>query len=87
MTTNCTRCESTGFLNLKRTPDGLYDRGGVEAILNWINNQTRSHDVQVCDCCGNGETWYGDPGCHYGPSDPPGIDGPYGYNGGCCECH
>jgi hypothetical protein len=23
-----------------------------------------SHDVQVCDCCGDGETWYGEPGEH-----------------------
>ncbi len=22
------------------------------------------HDVQVCDCCGDGENWYGEPGCH-----------------------
>jgi hypothetical protein len=23
-----------------------------------------SHDVQVCDCCGDGEDWYGMPGEH-----------------------
>lgn len=22
------------------------------------------HDVSVCDCCGNGEEWYGEPGRH-----------------------
>lgn len=22
------------------------------------------HDVQVCDCCGNGEDWHGQPGAH-----------------------
>jgi hypothetical protein len=22
------------------------------------------HDVQVCDCCGNGEDWHGEPGNH-----------------------
>jgi hypothetical protein len=22
------------------------------------------HDVQVCDCCGDGENWYGEPGQH-----------------------
>jgi len=23
------------------------------------------HDVQVCDCCGDGDGWYGIPGEHY----------------------
>ncbi len=23
-----------------------------------------SHDVSVCDCCGDGENWYGEPGQH-----------------------
>lgn len=22
------------------------------------------HDVSVCDCCGDGEDWYGEPGQH-----------------------
>ena len=22
------------------------------------------HDVQVCDCCGDGDGWYGEPGNH-----------------------
>lgn len=22
------------------------------------------HDVQVCDCCGDGTDWYGEPGVH-----------------------
>ncbi len=46
-----------------------------------------SHDVQVCDCCGNGETWYGTPGQHYTSDDPQGPDGPYVGNGGLCQCH
>ena len=30
-----------------------------------------SHDVQVCDCCGNGEEWYGEPGHrHLGAEEP-----------------
>jgi hypothetical protein len=45
------------------------------------------HDVTVCDCCGDGEEWYGVHGEHYGPEDPPGPDGPYAYNGGLCECN
>jgi alpha-glucuronidase len=44
-------------------------------------------DVQVCDCCGNGEEWYGEPGHHYGENDPPGHGGPYADNGGYCKCH
>jgi hypothetical protein len=47
-----------------------------------------SHDVTVCDCCGDGETsWYGTPGEHYNNEDPQGREGPYAYNGGLCECH
>uniref|UniRef100_A0A6M3JHU8 Uncharacterized protein n=1 Tax=viral metagenome TaxID=1070528 RepID=A0A6M3JHU8_9ZZZZ len=45
------------------------------------------HDVTVCDCCGDGEGWYGEPGEHYNSDDPSGPDGPYGYNGGLCECN
>lgn len=45
------------------------------------------HDVQVCDCCGDGDTWYGTPGEHYSNDDPSGPNGPYAYNGGLCECH
>lgn len=45
------------------------------------------HDVEVCDCCGTGEDWYGVPGHHYGLDDPAGANGPYAYNGGLCECH
>lgn len=47
-----------------------------------------THDVQVCDCCGNGQdSWHGEPGEHYNHDDPEGMHGPYGYNGGFCECH
>ncbi len=45
------------------------------------------HDVEVCDCCGDGEGWYGAPGEHYGPDDPQGPKGPYANNGGLCKCH
>lgn len=43
-------------------------------------------DFQVCDCCGDGQNWYGQPGEHYNPEDLPGPQGPYAYNGGLCEC-
>ena len=45
------------------------------------------HDVEVCDCCGDGERWHGEPGHHYSPDDPQGDKGPYAANGGLCGCH
>lgn len=42
------------------------------------------HDIEICDCCGDGEGWYGVPGEHYGPDDPRGPRGPYG---GLAKCH
>lgn len=115
MTTACTRCDSTGFLNIWQVPDDIRDKG-TDEILEWVDNTRHvlnvdndcqvcdcrvciddrrepfpedelNHDVQVCDCCGDGESWYGTPGEHYGPDDPPGPGGPYDYNGGLCECH
>jgi hypothetical protein len=44
-------------------------------------------DAKVCNCCGNGNEWYGVPGQHYSASDPKGNTGPYDYNGGLAECH
>jgi hypothetical protein len=29
------------------------------------------HDVQVCDCCGDGTEWYGDPGHHHLGAEEP----------------
>ncbi len=33
------------------------------------------HDVSVCDCCGDGEHWHGEPGQHdyEDPNDPCGC--------------
>ena len=45
------------------------------------------HDIQVCDCCGDGDSWYDILGEHYNAEDPIGHRGPYAYNGGRCECH
>jgi len=91
MSTTCTRCENSGFLNLHQVPDA--DIVAAEAsddfckvILAWMSTNS-DHDVAVCDCCGDGENWYGIPGEHYNNEDPPGPDGPYAYNGGLCECH
>lgn len=80
----CTRCGGTGFLNIEQVPEEVADQG-CTVITGWIaKNET---DACVCDCCGNGEEWYGEPGQHYGSDDPKGESGPYAYNGGLCECH
>jgi hypothetical protein len=61
---NCTRCDGTGFLNLHQIPDSeLYHLDSPEAIAEWME-RNQDNDVQVCDCCGNGEDWYGTPGEH-----------------------
>lgn len=87
----CTRCQATGFLNFEQVPDTL--QGWCEevddyahVILAWVNG-VENHDVSVCDCCGDGEEWYGTPGEHYTADDPQGDDGPYARNGGLCQCH
>ena len=86
MSLTCTRCQGTGFLNIDQVPPEIQDKG-IETILVWIRNEKRPHDVQVCDCCGDGESWHGEAGEHYNFDDPPGPDGPYAHNGGLCECH
>jgi hypothetical protein len=91
MATQCTRCEGTGFLNLQQVDEDTgteFDNSGdVEIILNWIKRHPEPHDVQVCDCFGDGDTWYGVPGEHYNTDDPIGSSGPYASNGGLCKCH
>ncbi len=94
--TTCTRCENSGFINLHQIPDAEYEHillkyddlssDWSNAIQVWIDAHG-DHDVQVCDCCGDGEDWYGVPGEHYNTEDPRGHEGPYAYNGGLCECN
>ncbi len=86
MATTCTRCDGTGFLNVDQIDGAARADGSTAAIEQWIATHD-AHDVAICDCCGDGEHWYGSPGEHYGSDDPPGDYGPYGYNGGLCECH
>jgi len=90
MPTTCTRCEGTGFLNLNQVDDTLLkafdETGEHQIIFDWIIAND-NHDVQICDCCGDGYGWHGVPGEHYNGEDPLGHDGPYAYNGGLCECH
>ena len=81
----CNRCEGTGFLNIEQAPLEMVERGW-EAVYGWMPTAT-GHDVKVCDCCGDGEFWYGEPGEHYSRDDPPGEYGPYASNGGLCSCH
>jgi len=83
--TICTRCQGEGFINIEQIPESECSED-TEVILLWIAAND-NHDVQVCDCCGDGEDWYGEKGCHYVGGDYQGPQGPYAYNGGLCECH
>lgn len=80
MSTHCTRCGGSGFLNVEQLPEGVVV---ADAILAWIEAND-GHDVQVCDCCGDGEAHYGEPGEH--DEADIGKSGPYAYNGGLWEC-
>jgi len=88
----CTRCDNTGFLNVDQIPEADLkeiqdDPEGMKVGFDkWKENNLFS-DAQICDCCGDGENWYGEPGEHYKtPEDQPGMGGPYAYNGGLPEC-
>lgn len=83
----CNRCEGTSFLNIHQLPREIRALEGDawhRAVLQWIIEHS-NHDVQICDCCGDGESWYGKPGEH-DPADF-GEYGPYAYNGGLPECY
>lgn len=87
MALTCTRCDGSGFLHLHQIDDGT-DLDNRKEVLRWIEeHKDMDYDVQVCDCCGDGEEWYGIPGEHYNVKDPPGPHGPYASNGGLCRCH
>lgn len=85
MSQTCNHCGGTGFLNF--TDDLAMSEMHPSEIAEWIKGRPGYDDVTVCDCCGDGERWYGVPGEHYNNDDPQGNDGPYSYNGGLCECH
>ena len=91
MSITCNHCQGTGFLNIDQVEEDLEitinpENLNHDAVLEWIV-KAKDHDVQVCDCCGDGEDWYGTPGEHYNSDDLPGDNGPYDYNGGLCECN
>lgn len=81
----CTRCGGSGFLNIEQVPGATCD--SLDKVQAWLRETTDVHDVMVCDCCGDGEGWYGQPGEHYTHNDPQGQFGPYTYNGSLAECH
>ena len=93
MSQTCTTCEGTGFLNIHQfteiTGKDFFDISDDDPhnfiLERWI--ELEDSDVAICNCCGNGEYWYGIPGEHYNNEDPPGHSGPYVYNGGLCECN
>lgn len=89
MSTTCTRCEGSGFLNIEQAPNDCLvalDNEGPGQLMVWMD-QNEGHDVSICDCCGDGYVWYGTRGEHYNVEDPPGFNGPYADNGGLCKCH
>ena len=97
MSITCNHCQGTGFLNIDQYTeitgnDFCELKDPANDVLIWLskipkNDKDWDHDVQVCDCCGDGEGWYGEPGEHYNSDDLPGNNGPYAYNGGLCECN
>jgi len=80
----CTRCAGTGFINTHQLPDEV-DVDDHDAMRAWIADDANApHDVQVCDCCGDGDEWHGKPSEH--DEDRFGREGPCGYNMGLPEC-
>ena len=82
----CNVCKGTGFCNYEQVPEEVAEGEDLDKVIAWMKS-TEGHDVSVCHCCGDGETWYGNPGRHYSSQDPRGKQGPYAYNGGLCLCH
>jgi len=59
---NCTRCDATGFINTEYLPIGWED-WELEDVVLYIDAHLEC-DAGICDCCGDGECWYGTPGLH-----------------------
>ena len=86
----CNPCDGTGIRNAEYVRASMWTQhhqGDLPlADLVRLANE-ENPDVTVCDCCGDGDDWYGEPGRHYTRDDPPGPRGPYASNGGLCKCH
>jgi hypothetical protein len=57
--TTCTRCQTTGFLNMHQVDDEIikqFDASSDEKIIcKWVD-ENQPNDVCDCDCCdGSGE--------------------------------
>ena len=64
MSIYCTRCQGTGFINIP-TDDLDFETDDIELLKKFIESKKEEYpDFSVCDCCGNGENWYGEPGQH-----------------------
>ena len=74
-------------MNIHQLPKSILESWDINTIQHWIKFNPESHNVQICDCCGNGEVWYGEPGEHFQDGDHGGPNGPYAYNGGLPECY
>ena len=66
----CTRCKQFGFINLpfenqrfRRWVERHGRIGGsfYDLMLEYVYPRTA---IRVCDCCGDGETWFYEPGLH-----------------------
>lgn len=68
----CNRCAGTGFLNIEQYDAPYCSHEDVvewrDKVLAWIE-ATKDHDVSVCDCCGNGESWVVEEPGYHGPND------------------
>ncbi len=65
---HCTRCQGTGFINTHQIEESFLSEAEKSKdfhniILEWIQGNA-THDVSVCDCCGDGECWNYEPGQH-----------------------
>lgn len=82
----CTKCKGEGFLNAELLPEFTFNLSR-EDVISYIKANDIEDVISVCDCCGDGKGWYGEPGYHYSNDDPAGPNGPYASNGGYCKCH
>jgi hypothetical protein len=67
----CAQCKQFGFLNLpfeSRRFRRMLERRHTSwdtfhnIVYEWIYPRS---PIEVCDCCGDGEEWYFEPGIHY----------------------